>query len=118
MAQARQSAPRLLFIAVTEMSVILFYVICVSIGLAIDWALYERVTLYVEALKHVEAKRRYKDVLFPRILVTILGLSMIAFDPYVSSDHEMLLWIGLALFLISITYLLIMAYRPMRDGHS
>ena len=100
------------------MNIFLFYAICLSLGLAVDWALYDRFTLYVESLKKIEAKRNYKDLLFPRILVTILGLSLIAFDPYVSNDHGIMLWLGLTLFLASITYLLVMAYRPMSGGHS
>lgn len=91
MPQARRPVPRLLFIAAVKMNIILFYLICVTIGLAVDWALYERFTLYVEALKKVEAKRSYKDILFPRILISILGLSLIAIDPYVSGDHRMIL---------------------------
>ena len=100
------------------MNIILFYLMCMAIGLAVDWALYEKFTLYVESLKKIEAKRSYRDILFPRILISILGLSLIAIDPYVSGDNRMMLWAGLSLFLISISYLLIMAYRPMRDDHS
>ena len=118
MPQAQRPAPRPLCIAVVKMSIILFYLICVIIGLAVDWALYERFTLYVEVLKKIEARRSYKDLLFPRILISILGLSLIAFDPYVPSYHRVPLWTGLALFLISITYLLIMAYQPRGNGHS
>jgi len=118
MVQARRRALHLLCVAVTKMNIVLFYIICVVAGMGVDWALYERFTLYVEAWKKIEPNRKYKDILFPRILITVLGLSLIALDPYVSGDHRILLWIGLALFLSSVTYLLIVAYRPIGGGHS
>jgi len=100
------------------MNIILFYLICMAIGLAVDWALYERFTLYVESLKRIEPRRKYRDILFPRIFVTVIGLSLIAIDPYVSEGSGVFLFLGVALFLCSITYLLIMAYRPMRDDRA
>lgn len=118
MPQARQPVRRLPCIIAIKMNIVLFYIVCVTIGLFVDWALYERFTLYVEAVKKVEAKRSYKDLLFPRILISIIGLSSIALDPYSSIDHRMLLWVGLTLFLVSIAYLLIMAYRPRSNNSS
>ena len=112
MVLARQPEPHPLCITATKMNIVVFYIVCVSIGLAVDWALYERFTLYVESMKRIEPERSYKEILFPRILLTVIGLSLMAIDPYVIGYGRMLLWIGLSLFIISIAYLLIMAYRP------
>ena len=76
------------------MNIILFYLICMAIGLAVDWALYERFTLYVESLKRIEPRRKYRDILFPRIFVTVIGLSLIAIDPYVSEGSGVFLFLG------------------------
>ena len=82
--------------------------------MAVDWAIYERFTVYAESVRKTELKRGYKETLFPRILVTLSGLLLIAFSANQPSHSPEFLWIGLLLFVGSAAYSVIAIFK--RNG--
>jgi hypothetical protein len=91
--------------------VIFFYVACISIGIALDWAIVGRAVLYAESLHAIRPTSNYKENLFPRIVVTASGLVSISYSAGHKGAHNIALWLGLTLFLLSSVYAIVKSYR-------
>ncbi len=91
--------------------IMFIYVACVSIGIALDWAILGRVALYTESIGGTKPKSTYKKILFPRMIVTICGLALISYSVDHNGAHNITLWLGLTLFFLSIFYSIVRSYR-------
>jgi hypothetical protein len=86
------------------MTDILWYLIFIAIGLALDWAMSERLKTALEYFLKKTPIVRYREVLFPRILLTLISVLIIAHATAQPVTKNALFFIGFALFLMSLLY--------------
>ncbi len=91
--------------------VVFVYAACICIGIALDWAIVGRAVLYAESLRGIRPRSNYKENLFPRIIVTVCGLVSISYSVGHNGAHNIALWLGLTLFLLSSVYAIMKLYR-------
>ena len=94
------------------MDEIFLYVIGIAIGLALDWALYGRTMLSLYVLISRKPNREYRDHIFPRIILTFIGILLIIYGGDGRSDTALAL-IGSFLFVISLAYACFASYGPV-----
>ena len=86
------------------MSEIAWYAVCICVGLALDWAMLERIVTTLEVPLKRLPTRGYLDTLFPRIGVTVLSLTAVAYGTMLDSSPQSALFLGFTLFLLSLAY--------------
>ncbi len=93
------------------MDSICWYTICLTVGLALDWALLDRFALYVEALFGIEQKIAYKKTLVPRIFLTLISLLLVAKGSVAGSPPETIFYIGACLSIVSLVWGIMRTFR-------
>lgn len=94
------------------METFFLYLGCLLVGLALDWAIHGRALLYVSSIWHVESRKNYANGIFPRIIFTMIGITAIVYDAFNYTPLREWLWVGVALFLASIIYGIVISYWP------
>lgn len=97
------------------MSDIAWFALCISAGLALDWALLDQITTTLEVLLKRLPSRGYVNTLFPRIVATLLSLVAVAYGTMSDSSPEVALYLGIAMFLLSLSYGVITRFPKNRD---
>lgn len=87
---------------------LLYFLMSMTAGLLLDWAIYERV---VSALGRIEINTGYRDFLYPRVIVTLVGAAMCFFAVRAEDGNDGLLVSGAVTFALSTCY---GAYRYLR----
>jgi hypothetical protein len=90
---------------------ILVYPISIAVGLVMDWAVYERITLSFSFFIRSQNSRNYQKTFFPRILITIVGILLCSHGIYALNDNIILLSLGGALFFMSSIYAIVRSFR-------
>lgn len=93
---------------------VLIFTAAVIAGVVIDWGLYARISLLIMSAKGSASSLSYRDLLFPRLLATVLGALAVCYDVFHQEGDRRYLWIGAALFLSSLLYALAATYWPGR----
>jgi hypothetical protein len=88
-----------------------WYVICLVIGLALDWAFVDRIALSIEVLLKREQQSGYSTSLFPRIVITLIGLILVARGSEISSPPEAIFYAGVLLFIASLAWGIARVFR-------
>jgi uncharacterized membrane protein YtjA (UPF0391 family) len=86
------------------MSNVAWYALCLLIGLALDWALSDRIITSAEVLLKRNAAVSYKEAFFPRVAMTVVSLIAVANGTAYQSPPAAIFYVGVAGFLISLMY--------------
>lgn len=86
------------------MTDILWYLLFISIGLVLDWAMSERLKTSLEYFLKRSPIVRYREALFPRVLFTLISVALIAYATAQSVTKNAPFFIGVAIFLMSLIY--------------
>ncbi|WP_395613084.1 hypothetical protein [Allosphingosinicella sp.] len=78
--------------------------IAIIAGLALDWAFVDRFQNVVRIFWGVDESHGYRDLLFPRVIVTIFGSALMFLGGTASPVNALLVFTGAALFLLSTFY--------------
>lgn len=81
-----------------------WYLLFITTGIALDWAMSERLKASLEYFLKKGPFIRYRDALFPRILFTLPAVALVAYATAQPITNTVLFFIGLGVFLISLIY--------------
>jgi hypothetical protein len=101
---------------------IIAYIACIPLAILVDWGMYTRISIGLIILRNLsegEAIRSvdYQAHIFPRVLATALGALAICYDAFHQGGDRRYLWIGVALFLLSLLYAFVATYWSARQNH-
>ena len=82
-------------------------VITFVVVLAMDWAIYGRMLVSGEVLWSVEPGYRYRDTLFPRVVVTTISAALIAVASTTTPLNLWVFFVGVGGSVLSVTYAII-----------
>lgn len=95
--------------------IITTYIVCLIVGLAMDWAIYERVILYLQVWWQTEEAPLYRRTLLPRVLVTLASLMSFSYGMIDTVSHDRFLLGGIIGFLLSSVYACVITFRKMQS---
>jgi hypothetical protein len=72
--------------------------LAIVLGLAIDWAVFERLTMILGAVGAPKEDHAYRDLLFPRVIITVISSVAIAIGILSEPERAMLTIAGTAIF--------------------
>jgi hypothetical protein len=98
------------------MGAVAWYALCLLAGIALDWAFVDRFSTIFEVFIKRSATLGYRDGLFPRIIFTALAAIFFAYGSVNGSPPNMVFYVGVALFLLSLTWGLFIAFRDNGTG--
>lgn len=93
-----------------------WYGLCLLVGVALDWALVEGFSTIFEVFTRRNATIIYRDGLLPRIVVTVLAAISFAYGSANGSPPNMFFYVGVVLFLLSLTWGLFLAFKDNETG--
>lgn len=98
------------------MGAVAWYALCLLVGVALDWAFIERFSTIFEVFIKRSATTTYRDGLFPRIIVTVLAAIGFAYGSVHGSPPNMFFYVGVVLFLLSLTWGVFISFRGNETG--
>ena len=109
-------------IAAGKMIEIIAYAACIPLAILVDWGMYTRISIGLIILRNLRngektSSTEYQTHIFPRLLATALGGVAICYDAFHQEGDRRYLWIGVALFVLSLFYGLAAKYWLGRRNH-
>jgi hypothetical protein len=93
------------------MKVFYWYTVLIFIGVALDWAILDRLCTTLDVILKKEARFIYIKNIFPRFLITIPSLFLIAYGTDGPINREYILVLGIFLFTLSLIFGLFLLYK-------
>jgi len=108
--------PELHFITAAKMTQFAYILVTLAACLVIDWALFDRVTLSLSVIKGRNPTKSFRELIFPRIILTMVAALIVSKAVYSKEINITLLLIGVGLFLISVCFAIVTAFRHGRSS--
>jgi len=93
---------------------ILYYIAIIFAGVLLDWALYGGMSLSISVLTRREYGSGFRDHIFPHVLFTAVGATLIAVGTYSDESDRRIFLVGVAIFVMSNIYLHLVSFWPTR----
>ncbi|WP_324749246.1 hypothetical protein SH591_11610 [Sphingomonas sp. LY54] len=90
-----------------------YLAVFVLVGVPLDWAVFDRMRNQVDMFWPIKDGFGYRDLLFPRVWITILSTMIVGIGALEAPPHTWLIVLGGSLFLLSHFYA---HYRIWRFG--
>ena len=98
------------------MSVVVWYPLCILVAIALDWAFVERFLTSIEAFLGRSLNPTYRDGLFPRIILTVLGAVGFAHGTFREGALTISFWGGIFLFTLSVIWAVLISLRDDKNS--
>ncbi len=82
----------------------IYVFLAIILGLIMDWVFFERLTMIIGAVGSPMENHAYRDLLFPRVIITIISSAVIAIGVLSEPERVILLIGGFAAFVAANLY--------------